>query len=801
MHSNNVLGNVQKLNYLRAHLEGEAARAIAGFPLTSVNYHQSLDVLRNRFGDQQKIINAHMYALMNLPNANNNITSLRTLCDVIENHVRGLAALRQSTESYGALLAPMVLGKLPAEVRKNLAREHSNLEWTFDQLRDSIVKEIRVIEAGASVSPPQPEDHYRSTASFHTGAISRPEQRKPPRCAFCKGSHPATQCDAIPDQSKRMDIVKLEKLCFNCLGHHRVGQCQSKGHCKRCKERHHTSLCRGTPNPQTPSIDSNSQNSSSEQSYAPSQTAKNLINTALSHPQPTKVCFLKTAVATVRANNHSTQVNIWLDEGAQCSFITQSLADRLYLNSQRRECVAIAAFGALEASNQTLPVATIHLETTEGTEIPISVLITPRIPQPLRNLPFSYVKQLPYLKDLHLNHAISDSDDINISMLIGADGYWSIVQEAVIRGPGPTAVQSRLGYLLSGPLYNYTTSITPSVFHFSSTSLYDSSDVTPSEDVWETDLVQNKQSFTFLQEYLRDSVMRQRDGTYLVKFPWKPNHPVLPTNKSTCERRVRSLARKLNSTPDMLQVYNGIIEEQLRCGFIEKVPGSELSKPCHYIPHHGVHKDSMTTPLRIVYDCSSREAKHLASLNDCLETGPPFLQQLPPILLRFRTHKFGITADIEKAFLQVQLHHKDRDFTSFLWPCCPSDPDSQLQTYCFRVVLSDSASSPFMLYAALHCHLTQCSSIVSKDLLQNLYVDKILSGRATEEESVVFYSEARTILSEANFNLRSWASNSTQLCDSAKKDQVADGCEQVNTLGLVWNTASDKLSLAHKVFL
>ena len=127
----------------------------------------------------------------------------------------------------------MILGKLRAEVRKNLAREHSNLEW----LRDSIVKEIRVIEAGASVPPPQPVDHYRSTASFYTGAMSRPKQRKPPKCVFCKGSHPATQCDAIPDQSKRMDIVKRDKLCFNCLGYHRVSQCQSKGRCKHCKER------------------------------------------------------------------------------------------------------------------------------------------------------------------------------------------------------------------------------------------------------------------------------------------------------------------------------------------------------------------------------------------------------------------------------------------------------------------------------------------------------------------------------------------------------------------------------------
>ena len=406
VHLNDVITNVQKLNYLRAHLEGEAARAVAGFSLTSVNYHQSLEVLRNRFGDQQKIINAHMHALMNLPSASSNITSLKTLYDVIENHVRGLAALGQSTESYGALLVPMILGKLPVDVRKNLAREHDNLEWTLDQLRDSIVKEIRVIEAGTILQPSHSEDHHCPTASFHAGTINRPENKKPPKCVFCKGSHPATQCNTITDQSKRMDIVKREKLCFNCLGHHRVIQCQSNGRCKRCKEQHHTSLCRGTTNSQ---ISNNSQKPPLEQSPAPPQTA---INIALSHPQPTKICFLKTAVAKVRANNCSAQVNILLDEGAQRSFITQSLADSLHLSSQRRECVAIAAFGATEASKQTLSVATIHLKTKDGSEIPISVLITPRIAQPLHNLPFPYVKQLPCLKDLQLNHAISDSDDI-----------------------------------------------------------------------------------------------------------------------------------------------------------------------------------------------------------------------------------------------------------------------------------------------------------------------------------------------------------------------------------------------------
>ena len=388
----------------------------------------------------------------------------------------------------------------------------------------------------------------------------------------------------------------------------------------------------------------------------------------------------------------------------------------------------------METSNQTLPVTTIYLRTTDGGEIPISVLVVPRISQPLSNLPFSYVKELPYLKGLDLTHAVSDNQEFDISVLIGADFYWSIVQETVIRGPGPTAVESKLGYLLSGPIDNVATYTTPCVLYLSS---YESKVEWSPENMWKAEFGQNQQSSSsssqFLQEYLRNSVTRQPNGTYIVKFSWKPNHPPLPTNKVTCERRVRSLAHKLSKTPEMLKLYNGIIEEQLGRGFIEKVPESELTRTCHYIPHHAVRKESATTPLRIVYDCSCREARHLASLNDCLETGPAFLNDLQTILIRFRSHTFGLTADIEKAFLHVQLHQQDRDFTRFLWLCSPDDPDGPLQTYQFKAVLFGAASSPFMLYAALHCHLTHHKSATSTDILQNLYVDNILSGRSTEE--------------------------------------------------------------------
>ena len=79
-------------------------------------------------------------------------------------------------------------------------------------------------------------------------------------------------------------------------------------------------------------------------------------------------------------------------------------------------------------------------------------------------------------------------------------------------------------------------------------------------------------------------------------------------------------------------------------------------------------KNSVTTPIRIVYDCSCRGSSNSASLNDCPTTGPTFLNNLCSILLRFRTHAFALSTDIEKAFLHVRLHPSDRNFTRFLWP-------------------------------------------------------------------------------------------------------------------------------------
>ena len=88
------------------------------------------------------------------------------------------------------------------------------------------------------------------------------------------------------------------------------------------------------------------------------------------------------------------------------------------------------------------------------------------------------------------------------------------------------------------------------------------------------------------------------------KSPWKTDHPPLPSNYVVCEKQTRVLTRRLGQTPELLKVYGDIISEQERRGFIDRVIDTNLSENVHYTPHYPVTKDSSTTPIRIVYDCS-----------------------------------------------------------------------------------------------------------------------------------------------------------------------------------------------------
>lgn len=125
-------------------------------------------------------------------------------------------------------------------------------------------------------------------------------------------------------------------------------------------------------------------------------------------------------------------------------------------------------------------------------------------------------------------------------------------------------------------------------------------------------------------------------------------------------------------------------------------------------------------------------------------------------MLQFRSHQIGLVADVEKAFHHIGLDENDRDFLRWFWLQDPSDPESELIAYRFEVIPIGAKSSPFILNSTVIHHLKQESSAVARDMKNNIFVDNIVFGCKTQEETIEYYNSANTIMKRAGLPLQAW---------------------------------------------
>ena len=266
------------------------------------------------------------------------------------------------------------------------------------------------------------------------------------------------------------------------------------------------------------------------------------------------------------------------------------------------------------------------------------------------------------------------TEKFEISLLIGADFYWDLVGDHIVRGNRPTAMSPKLGHLLSGPvLLPHLPSATVNILHMAAEHEQEEQNLLKFwqvEDTAITPAEQKSQDHKFLKSYCESLIIQQDGGTYCARLPWKPEHPPLPDNFNVCQKCTRSLAHQLTQSAGLLETYNKILEEQLSKDFIKPVPSPKKSDNAHYIPHHLVRKNSDTTPVRIAYDCSCSQSSEQPSLNDCLLTNPTFLVYLCAVILHFRKHHYGLSTDIEKAFLHITLAEPSKSHKPLKWLSC-----------------------------------------------------------------------------------------------------------------------------------
>ena len=144
IHENENLSSVDKFNYLRGLITGQAKSAIAGFSLTSANYEAAIQLLRKRYGKETIIKRAHIQELLNVQPVYNARDGgrLRALCDKIETHHRGLEALGVDAGSYSDIVVPAILEKIPETVRLTITRDKKHDEWSVNDVLEALEKEV-----------------------------------------------------------------------------------------------------------------------------------------------------------------------------------------------------------------------------------------------------------------------------------------------------------------------------------------------------------------------------------------------------------------------------------------------------------------------------------------------------------------------------------------------------------------------------------------------------------------------------------------------------------------------------------
>ncbi|GFT96963.1 integrase catalytic domain-containing protein [Trichonephila clavipes] len=215
-----------------------------------------------------------------------------------------------------------------------------------------------------------------------------------------------------------------------------------------------------------------------------------------------------------------------------------------------------------------------------------------------------------------------------------------------------------------------------------------------------------------------------------------------------------------------LSDYEEVFNEWENEDIIEKVESHQEIDEEHYLPHRPVFKENSTTKVRPVFD-------------------------------GFRFGKFGVIADIKKAFLQIGLQERDRPFLRFLWR--EKGKNDNITVYQHNRVVFGISSSPFLLGATIEFHLKNAPDHYKETahtLLESFYVDNLVCSVNSKEKLDKLIVESQEILEEGKFELRGWEHNNL---DPQTENTVPTERRSVPVLGLKWDLDQDLLSVDIKV--
>nr|CAI5824413.1 unnamed protein product [Callosobruchus analis] len=738
------------------------------------------------------------------------------ICTFLEN-VEALKALSFPVDSWDFLLFNMLHQKLDEVTRSEFEIQFRNQELpSFSDLSQFVQEQCKALAKAQESSPlPNSSKSQRNKpkvvslmANTNDNSPSRSNFNK--KCIICSSAHCLYRCPSFiaKTPTDRFALVKQHSYCVNCLNSpHSTRNCRSSSRCRICGSMHHTLLhlnpitstslstpassnCSNSDCPITmhsvsasnaqasqPATGTQSQGSNAQAVQPQSQPimpAHYSVGTPLvpssspslkQTPQSQGVSSMTSCITTslqttvllstavvdiLDAQGHFQKVRVLFDSGSMANFISESCANRLGL---KRSHISVPIEGLNNMSSSFNKGASNCIIKPVDQDLPtytFEVIILPQV-----NID---VSQWRHIHNLKLADSNFNSPG-KIDLLLGAELVPYMLGPGRIFGDNgqPVAIESIFGWVFQGKtlcrgpvnLLSCHVSLGPSL-----------GDIL--QQFWDIEQVPEK-TYKFssedkgCEEFFRNTYYREDSGRFVVSLPFKSAVPEFGDTYHMTLRRFNFLESRLLKHPERYQQYLDFMHDYLQSGHMSLVPSSEVQSPtAFYLPHHCVYRpESTSTPLRVVFDCSAKGSKGI-SLNETLFTGPKLHQELPIILLRFRTFPIAFISDIKQMFRNILIAPQFRDFQRILWRSSPHEPIAE---YRLNTVTFGFCCSPFLALRTLkELAVTESHRFPrAAEILENsVFVDDIVSGANDISEALKLQGELISLLKCGGFELKKW---------------------------------------------
>ena len=632
-------------------------------------------------------------------------------------------------------------------------------------------------------------------------------------------THWLTDCKTysqMSDGQRKEALGNVRGICWKCCKPFH-GPCSVETDtCKKCQRRHHKILPCPSPLPSKPKYNKYTPPNSKPRNQPPRNEEKTQEMSS-NHAQfqvdsnqggLSELTSYTPFTLAVNLENQKTgqliPTILYQDNGLSHTIIHRDLAEEAGLEGPEEEIMMTTMKGTgVVKGVYTDQFALVSMD--GDTKVPLKAMAMNKKPDYKHHPTMPIKRKYAYLKQC--NFPTNNAKTIGVT--VGRDQIGLLLPKQIIEGkPGqPIAILTKLGWSVTVPVsqtgleFNRTTiqRITPQPVDIKNPNPSkpgESCPTTNDEPIelaesskpgeqpissadTELEKLENIENIWFKEPHVNQSVEQQKTLDALeasmqvdeitneisVKIPFNDSIKVFKNNYNEVIPRQISNEKALERKgKDMYSTYATLIKDMVNQGYLEEIedPEPHIGDDKVYIPHFAVYKDSLTTPVRIVFDARAKMRCGL-SYNDCVATAPDLQQLLTDVFLSFRKGPYCWSLDVKKMFHQVAIYPEQRDQNRLIF----REPgSSKFRVFRLRTWWMGNTCAP----AAVQLAVLKTAERKKEELplghavlTTGTYMDDSMGSYYTEKEALQAMEQTVKIFNACKMDVAKLTSNSTTI--------------------------------------